>query len=197
MSSVLPQDEESERSLAVVIAVVTLMATIAMIFYPLLVAALDLTPQDMGVILGGTIHDVAQVVAAGKAISPKVGELATFVKLMRVAMLLPIVMGVYVWLGRGAKHVPGSAKIQYLPGFLVAFFVFAAINSLGYVPAQVSAIGSTTSHYFLVIAITAIGVKTDLRSVLDVGWRPFALIVAETLAMLAVVLGGVLLMHGH
>jgi uncharacterized integral membrane protein (TIGR00698 family) len=197
VSSVLPEDEESERSLAVVIAVVTLMATIAMIFYPLLVAELGLTPQDEGVILGGTIHDVAQVVAAGKAISPKVGELATFVKLMRVAMLLPIVMGVYFWLGRGAAKHKSSAKIQYLPGFLIAFFVLAAINSTGVVPPQVGAWGSNASHYFLVAALTAIGVKTDLKSVLGVGWRPFALIVIETLVMLAVVLGGVMLMHGH
>lgn len=195
VSSVLPQDEESERSLAVVIAVVTLMATIAMIFYPLLVSALGLTQEEMGVILGGTIHDVAQVVAAGKAISPKVGELSTFVKLMRVAMLLPIVMGVYFWLGRHAAKKSGGAKIQYVPGFLIAFFIFAALNSFKAIPAELSALGSTVSHYFLVVAITAIGVKTDLQSVLGVGWRPFALIVIETVVMLLVVLGGVLAMR--
>lgn len=196
VSSVLPQDKESERSLAVVIAVVTLMATIAMIFYPLLVSALGLTPQQMGVILGGTIHDVAQVVAAGKAISPKVGELATFVKLVRVAMLLPIVMGVFLWLGRkGAAH-QSNQKVQYIPGFLIAFFVFAGINSMGWIPARVAAIGSDISHYFLVISITAIGVKTDLKSVLEVGWRPIVLIAVESLAMLAVVLGGILWMAG-
>lgn len=196
VSSVLPQDEESERSLTVVIAVVTLMATIAMIFYPLLVVALGLTPQDMGVILGGTIHDVAQVVAAGKAISPKVGELATFVKLMRVALLLPIVMMVFLWLGRG--HGTGSvprSKVQYIPGFLIAFLVFAAFNSAGLVAEQVQSLGSDLSHYFLIFAITAIGVKTNLKTVLEVGWRPLALIVAETLVMLFIVLGGVLLLH--
>ena len=55
--------------------------------------------------------------------------------------------------------------------------------------------GATASHYFLVVAITAIGIKTDLKSVLDVGWRPFALIVFETIIMLLVVLGGVLAMR--
>lgn len=194
VSSVLPQDKESERSLAVVIAVVTLMATIAMIFYPLLVTSLHLSPQDMGVILGGTIHDVAQVVAAGNAISPEVGTLATFVKLVRVAMLLPIVMGVFFWLGRGQQHT-GGQKVSYIPGFLIAFFIFAAINSAKLIPPAVAGWGATASHYFLVIAITAIGVKTDLKSVLEVGWRPFVLIVIETLVMLAVVLGGVLAMR--
>ncbi|MBD3728298.1 MAG: putative sulfate exporter family transporter [Sphingomonadales bacterium] len=203
VASVLPQNEEAERDLAVTIAVVTLMATIAMIFYPLMVKPLGLTPQDMGVILGGTIHDVAQVVAAGNAISPKVGELATFVKLVRVALLLPIVMGVFIWLGKAhaeANRAQGQ-KVSYIPGFLVAFFVLAAINSFVFPqfpgaawPKMVSDWGSTISHYFLVIAITAIGIKTNLKSVLDVGWRPFALIVIETLVMLAVVMGGVLLM---
>lgn len=197
VSSVLPPNEHSERDLTVVIGVVTLMATIAMIFYPLLVSALGLTPQEMGVILGGTIHDVAQVVAAGKAISPKVGELATFVKLVRVALLLPIVMAVFFWLGRHAAKASKAKgqKIQYVPSFLIAFFVFAAVNSAHVVPAVVGALGTTLSHYCLVISITAIGIKTDLKSVLDVGWRPFALIAIETLAMLAVVLGGVLAMR--
>ena len=195
VSSVLPQDKESERSLAVVIAVVTLMATVAMIFYPLLVTALGLTEEEMGVILGGTIHDVAQVVAAGKAISPKVGDLSTFVKLVRVAMLLPSVMGVYFWLGRKAARQDGASRIQYVPGFLIAFFVLAALNSLKLIPANVATLGTTASHYFLVVSITAIGVKTDLKSVLSVGWRPFALIVLETVVMLLVVLGGVLAMR--
>lgn len=199
VSSVLPQHKDSERDLTVVIGVVTMMATVAMVAYPLLVSALDLSPQDMGVILGGTIHDVAQVVAAGKAISPKVGELATFVKLVRVALLLPIVMAVFFWLGRQAAQSQSaksakSAKVQYIPGFLIAFFVFAAVNSIGAVPPLVSDWGTTLSHYFLVVAITAIGIKTDLKSVLDVGWRPFALIAVETVVMLAVVLAGVMVM---
>lgn len=195
VASVLPQDKDSERNIAVVIAIVTVLATVAMIFYPLMVVLIDLTPQEMGVILGGTIHDVAQVVAAGKAISPKVGELATFVKLVRVALLLPIVMMVFFWLGRTvANRAPGQ-KVSYIPGFLIAFFIFAGLNSAGVVPPVVIGWGSTLSHFFLVFAITAIGIKTDLKSVLDVGWRPFALIVIETLAMLVVVVGGVLVIR--
>ncbi len=196
VASVLPQNEENERNLAVTIAVVTMMATIAMIFYPLMVTPLGLTEQDIGVILGGTIHDVAQVVAAGKAISPKVGELATFVKLVRVALLLPIVMMVFFWIGRSAAAArTAGPKVSYVPGFLVAFFVFAALNSAAVVPPLVTGWGNTISHYFLVVAITAIGIKTDLKSVLEVGWRPIGLIVIETVAMLLIVLGGVLLMR--
>jgi uncharacterized membrane protein YadS len=85
--------------------------------------------------------------------------------------------------------------VSYVPGFLIAFFIFAGLNSAGIVPPTVIEWGGTLSHYFLVFAITAIGIKTNLQSVLDVGWRPFALIVLETLVMLAVVLGGVLLMR--
>lgn len=194
ISSILPQDEESERSLAVVIAVVTLLATVAMIGYPPLVLALRLSPEAMGVILGGTIHDVAQVVAAGKAVSPHVGALATFVKLMRVAMLLPMVMSVYFWLGRGHGAGRAHGKVQYIPGFLIAFFIFAALHSLRLVPEWAARAGSDVSQYLLVIAITAIGVKTDLKSVLEVGWRPFILILGEALVMLAVVLGGIVVM---
>lgn len=196
ISSVLPQDKDSEKALSVVIAVVTLMATLAMIFYPLLVTGLGLTPQEMGVILGGTIHDVAQVVAAGKAISPKVEELATLVKLMRVALLLPVVIIVFFWMRRSAaEHRITGSKLQYIPGFLVAFFALAVLNSLGLVMDEVRLAGTAVSHYFLVFAISAIGVKTNLKTVLEVGWRPIALITAETIFMLGIVVGGVLMMR--
>lgn len=203
VSSVLKQDDNSERDLAVVIAVVTVLATIAMILYPLILGYYPFTAQEKGVLLGGTIHDVAQVVAAGNTISPEVGKLSTFVKLVRVALLLPIVMAVFFWLGQRRAPAESGPRVSYIPPFLIAFFVLAAINSF-LLPrfggqewvGAVKEWGGTIAHYLLVIAITAIGIKTNLRAVIGVGWRPFALIVFETLILFVIVLGGVFWMHG-
>ena len=71
---------------------VSALSTLAMVAYPMIVQALGLDPQQAGIFLGGTIHDVAQVVGAGYSLSPETGDAATLVKLLRVAMLLPVIV---------------------------------------------------------------------------------------------------------
>src|SRR6201999_2558722 len=91
IASVLPRNKESERDVILAVVVVTGLSTIAMILYPMLVTAIGLDHMRAGLFLGGTIHDVAQVVGAGYTISQKTGDIATYVKLLRGAMLLPVV----------------------------------------------------------------------------------------------------------
>src|ERR1700723_1861192 len=121
--------KDSERDTVVVIACITTYSTIAMVMYPALLAHLHLDPLQTGRFLGGSIHDVAQVVAAGYASSPQAGDTATIVKLMRVAMLLPVVLVITIVAARGIdKSEPARKKVPLLPGFLVAFIVLAALN---------------------------------------------------------------------
>jgi uncharacterized integral membrane protein (TIGR00698 family) len=199
ITSVLPDRPDGDREMAVTVAGVTTLSTLAMILYPVVVGFAHLSPQEMGVVLGGSIHDVAQVVGAGYSISREVGDKATFVKLMRVCALLPMVMVIFLWIGRqagaasagaSASGAPGKAKPQYFPPFLLIFFGLAALNSFGLAPQAAVDAGKAASHWFLVVSIAAIGIKTDLRKVVEVGWKPFALMVLETAVMLAVVLGG-------
>ncbi len=88
--------KDSERDTVVVIACITTYSTIAMVLYPALLSHLHWDAWQIGRFLGGSIHDVAQVVASGYASSPQAGDAATIVKLMRVAMLLPVVLVVTV-----------------------------------------------------------------------------------------------------
>jgi uncharacterized integral membrane protein (TIGR00698 family) len=201
ITSVLPERPGGDREMAVTVAGVTTLSTIAMIFYPVIVGFAHLSPQEMGVVLGGSIHDVAQVVGAGYSISREVGDKATFVKLMRVCALLPMVMVIHLWIARamekpaspsGAPGAGAAAMPQFFPPFLIAFFALAAVNSAGLVPAQAVEAGKAVSHWALVVSIAGIGIKTDLRKVVEVGWKPFALMALETAVMLAVVLGGLL-----
>ena len=92
LSAVMPRNEHSERNLILTVVTVTALSTIAMVTYPLLVKSLGMDFRTAGVFLGGTIHDVAQVVGAGFIISPETGNISTVVKLMRVAMLVPAVL---------------------------------------------------------------------------------------------------------
>src|SRR5215831_10922280 len=92
IAAVLPKDEKSERELIFTIAGVTALSTVAMILYPLVVGVAGLGQNQAGIFLGGTIHDVAQVVGAGYSVSPEVGDYAVLTKMLRVTLLLPVVM---------------------------------------------------------------------------------------------------------
>ena len=189
IASVLPRDERSERELIFTVAGVTALSTVAMIIYPVIVHWAGLDAHQTGVFLGGTIHDVAQVVGAGYSISPQAGDYAVLTKLLRVAMLAPVVMGVTVAVRRTRAAGDAEHHAPLLPAFLVGFVALAIVSSLGYIPAQLSPVLNDVSRGCLVVAIAAVGLKTSLLEVKKVGPRALALLCAETVFLAVFVLG--------
>jgi uncharacterized membrane protein YadS len=161
------------------VVTVTALSTVAMILYPILVAALGLDHAHAGVFLGGTIHDVAQVVGAGYMISPETGDVATYVKLLRVATLMPVVFVVGLLMAENRKGIARRGPL--LPFFLLAFAALVVVNSLLPVPPVVTEAATDVSRWCLVAAISALGMKTSFRDLAAVGWRPVGLILAETI----------------
>lgn len=187
IASILPKHKNAERDASFTVIGVTALSTLAMILYPLVVGSLGLDHRAAGIFLGGTIHDVAQVVGAGYSVSPETGDTATIVKLLRVAMLLPVCLVIGV-----ALHVRGSTLSRaapVLPGFAAVFAGLVVVTSLGWVPSTAIEAGSIISRWCLVTAIGAIGMKTSLRSLVDMGLKPVMLVVMETLFLAAIVLG--------
>lgn len=190
IASVLPKTRQNERDVILTVVVVTTLSTVAMIVYPMLVAALGLDHQRAGLFLGGTIHDVAQVVGAGYMISPQTGDIATYVKLLRVAMLLPAVAVIALVMSRG-EGGGGRARAP-IPGFLLAFAALVAINSLGLLPKPAVDAAGQISRACLMVAIAALGMKTSFKALAAAGWRPIAVIALETVWIAGLVLGIVL-----
>jgi uncharacterized integral membrane protein (TIGR00698 family) len=189
--------KDSERDTVVVIACITTYSTIAMVMYPALISYLHLDPLQTGRFLGGSIHDVAQVVAAGYASSPQAGDSATIVKLMRVTMLLPVVFVITVLAARGRdKSEAAGTKVTLLPGFLVAFVVLAALNGFALVAKPVASVLTELSKWLLVISVAALGMKTSLREMMAVGTTAIALIAAETIFIALLVLCWITLLGG-
>ncbi|HUP96401.1 MAG TPA: putative sulfate exporter family transporter [Usitatibacter sp.] len=187
IASILPSHKHAERDASFTVIGVTALSTLAMILYPIVSGVLGLDHRAAGIFLGGTIHDVAQVVGAGYGVSTETGDTATIVKLLRVAMLLPACLAIGL-----ALHVRGSAAAHaapVLPWFAVVFAVFVAVNSFGWIPATLVDLGSGISRACLVMAIAAIGMKTSLKSLVDMGMKPVMLVVVETVVLAAIVLG--------
>ncbi|MBO1518973.1 putative sulfate exporter family transporter [Oceanisphaera sp. DM8] len=188
LSAVMPRHETHERNTIMTVVAVTTLSTVAMIVYPLLVSLLGLSDNEAGVFLGGTIHDVAQVVGAGYMISEDTGSVATLVKLLRVAMLVPAVV-MFIFLFRKSRAEGSNGKVPMLPGFLVAFIVIVLINSLGWIPTMATEMATDLSRWCLVAAIAGLGIKTSFQKLAVVGWKPVILMVAETIFLLLFVLG--------
>ena len=192
LSAALPQHPLKERATLFTVIGVSALSTLAMIVYPIVVRWLELDAAQAGIFLGGTIHDVAQVVGAGYGMSQETGDAATVVKLVRVAMLLPVIVFAVLLTRLGAvegdKATADVSRPPLLPWFAVAFALLVAINSIGWVPQSVLTIGSDTSRWCLIAAIAAIGMKTQLKELSTVGIKPIVLIVGETIFLAVVVL---------
>ena len=195
ISSVLPKNSHLERDTTLTVVGVTTLSTMAMVVYPLITQWLGFDAVMSGKFIGATIHDVAQVVGAGYSLSPEAGDAATITKLMRVAFLMPVlvVISLVVRAGKpGSADAGSAAKTPLLPWFTVAFVGLMLFNSTGWVPTKVQSGASDLSQAFLVLAIAGVGLKTSLKEVTQLGWRPVAMIFLVTLG-LALMTGGYLM----
>jgi uncharacterized integral membrane protein (TIGR00698 family) len=195
IAAVLPRGPDYERDTTFTVIGVTALSTIAMVLYPIIGAAMGFTQYQAGIFLGATIHDVAQVVGAGYSVGKEAGDTATVVKLLRVAMLLPVILVLSImWRGAqtGAKADAGTktdaARPPLLPWFAVAFGILVALNSFVTMPKALLDVAGDVSRFALVVAIAAIGMRTSLKELTVLGFKPVLLMVAETLF-----LGGIII----
>ncbi len=192
IAAVLPKNEFSERNTSFTVIAVTAFSTMAMIGYPIVAGVVGLDDRSAGIFIGGTIHDVAQVVGAGYAISPEAGDIATITKLFRVALLVPVVLVLSLYFSsRGGS----AARTLPLPLFVIGFCACVAINSSGVVPPDVLAFAEDVSRWCLVTAIAALGIKTSLKELFTIGYQPVVMVLAETAFIAAWILGGVVLLR--
>jgi uncharacterized integral membrane protein (TIGR00698 family) len=191
LAAALPNHPQKERATLFTVIGVSALSTSAMILYPMIANWLALSPQVAGVFLGGTIHDVAQVVGAGYSLSTETGDTATVVKLMRVAMLLPVILSATLITRMQGVDTAGK-RPPLLPWFAVGFLVLACINSTGWIAPVVQGSINELSRWCLVVSISALGMKTQLKELASVGIKPILLMIGETVFLAVLVL---LLLH--
>ena len=182
VASVLPKTKENERFTLLVVVGVTVLSTIAMVVYPFALQLLDVAALPAGIFLGATIHDVAQVVAAGMLFGPEAGDVATVVKLFRVALLLPVVLVISIFFGaEKSSQKMGWGSLRLIPTFLLGFVALSVIASMQILPSGVTQSIGGASRWMLVIAIAAAGLKTNFQELAKLGWQPVVMLVVETL----------------
>lgn len=193
-SAVLPRHPNSDRDLAFAVMGVNFISTVTMVIYPTLHQWLGYNTFEMGVFLGGSIHDVAQVAGAGETLGKDYLTIAIITKLLRVACLLPAVTVIAWWVARSGEKA-GDAR-PTPPVFLFGFLILAAVNSLGLVPHGVQTALAQVSSFLIIAAIAALGIKTSLMALVRIGPKPVVLLLIETVFIGLLVAGLIYALRG-
>lgn len=189
-----PVARAQAHKVSVAVATVVVFGTVSMFLYPVLYPYLGMSEHAFGIFIGSTVHEVAQVVAAGNAVGPTAANTAIVEKMVRVMMLAPFLMLVswgmqYRARRQGISEGAGRAKPS-VPWFAVGFVVVVGINSLNIVPAEVAQMLMQLSTILLAMAMAALGLRTHVGAIRQAGAAPLGL---AAILFVFLVVGGYLL----
>lgn len=185
-----PVIKADAAKVAVAIATVVIFGTLAIFIYPLLyplASALfsSITLANWGIFTGSTLHEVAQVVAAGHAVSPETENAAVIAKMLRVMMLAPFLL---LLSARVRQQVQGSTAPLRFPWFALVFIGVVLFNSLHLLPFAVVNMLNQLDNVVLATAMAALGLTTRISALKRAGIKP--LLLGLTLFIWLIVGGG-------
>ena len=172
---------------AVAVSTVVIFGTISMFLYPALYnhGILDLTPEQMGIYTGSTLHEVAHVAGAGNSMGKEISDVAIIVKMIRVIMLVPVLLIISYTISRSIakirKRIGGNNNSQKqtskisVPWFAFGFLAVIGFNSFDLLPVPVIDFINGLDTFLLTMAMTALGAETSIEKFKKAGMKPFLL----------------------
>ena len=183
---VIGKERLSQAQFALTLVGISLASAFAMSVYPMLATELHLNDREAGFLIGASIHDVAQAIGGGYAVSDTAGAYATIVKLARVALLAPVVALASVALGTGNQRsgatAPSLLRRLALPWFIAGFLAVLLLNSVVTIPAGISQAALTGSKALLLMAVTATAMRSRMDLLMQMGWRATVPVLTATFA---------------
>ncbi len=173
-----PVVEAEAYKSAIAVSTVVLFGTIAMFLYPFLYKSgiVHFDPKQMGIYIGGTVHEVAHVVAAGNAVGAVTAQNAVIVKMIRVMLIAPFLLILGFWLAKSAVGKAAGTKTKItIPWFAVLFIAVAGFNSLNLLPQNVVSTINDLDTFALTMAMSALGMETNFNKFKGVGLKPIYL----------------------
>ncbi|MEN0104478.1 MAG: putative sulfate exporter family transporter [Curtobacterium sp.] len=171
---------------AYAVSTIFLFNVAAVIVFPIVGHALGMSQHAFGLFAGTAVNDTSSVVAAASTYGTQAANFAVVVKLVRTLMIIPIVLGLAWLVGRrssatvdGAATAPARWSFRrvwkLVPWFLTGFVIAAAVNSTGILPGPVHPAISTVAAFLITVALSAIGLSTDIAGFRRAGFRPLVL----------------------
>ncbi|HLR82481.1 MAG TPA: YeiH family protein [Paenalcaligenes sp.] len=176
IAAVAPIIEPEEHETALAISTIFLFNVAAVLVFPFFGHVLNMTDLGFGLWAGTAINDTSSVVAAAYSFSNEAGDYATIVKLTRATFIIPICL-VYVYLEvRRNRKAGGRLSIRRLiPWFIIWFVCASLVRSTGLLPAELLSILSHAAKFLMVLALAAIGLSSNMRTMARAGWQPLVL----------------------
>lgn len=167
---------------AVAVATVVIFGTLSMFIYPVLyrMGVLGLTPAEMGIYGGSTLHEVAHAVGAGNAMGEEISKVTIIVKMIRVMLLIPVLFVLAYWVATrtrrtaGANAAASNGKIA-IPWFALGFLAVICFNSFDLLPVNVVDTINYIDTFLLTMAMVALGAETSIDKFKKAGAKPFIL----------------------
>ncbi|WP_312585303.1 YeiH family protein [Atlantibacter sp.] len=172
-----PVIKAEPSKVTVAVATVVIFGTLAIFIYPLMYPLLAhwFSPENYGIFIGSTMHEVAQVVAAGHAISPDAENSAVIAKMLRVMMLAPFL----IFLAARVKQLAPAGSAQTgkitIPWFAVLFILVAVFNSFHLLPSALVQALITIDTVLLAMAMAALGLTTHVSALKKAGAKPLVM----------------------
>lgn len=176
IAAVSPILKSEDNDTALAISTIFLFNIVAVLAFPLLGHMLDMSDAGFGLWAGTAINDTSSVVAAGYSYSRQAGDIATIVKLTRASLIIPLCIGLAVWMAwRARQGESGLALARVFPWFILWFVFASAVRSLELLPGGLLHLLQAVAHFLIIMALTAIGLSSSLRRLVRTGVRPLLL----------------------
>lgn len=179
--------EADDHDIAYSISTIFLLNVLAVVLFPPLGHLLGMTDYGFGLFAGTAINDASSVVAAGYTFSNTAGDYATIVKLTRTTMIIPISI-VYILYTVYQKKKSAKGAVHFnikkiFPWFILGFLGMALVNTTGIINPELSVIIKGSAKFMIVMALSALGLKTDLKKMMQTGFKPLFLGLAVRLGV--------------
>jgi len=174
------------REVAYAVATITLFGTLAVFLYPAIGRAIALSQPSFGLWAGVAVHDTSQVIATSAAYGPDALDVATVVKLIRNALMAPLLFLIATgWAARGGEAVEsaGRGARRAVPLFVFGFLALAALRTIGVIDAGQAASLDLVARTFILIALAAVGMSIHVGELRETSWRPLAVGFSVALAV--------------
>ncbi len=176
IAATAPVIRADDEEIAASISTIFLFNILAALIFPAIGRALAMTDAQFGIWAGTAINDTSSVVAASYSFSDASGELATIVKLTRTLLIIPIVSILAVYMAKKDKTTQSNLSLmKVFPWFILGFIFASVVNTIGVLPTQTTAYMGDIGKFFIIIAMSAIGVNTDLITLLKNSKKPIIL----------------------
>nr|WP_278429724.1 YeiH family protein [Brevibacillus laterosporus] len=178
--AIAPQIKANDEETAIGAATVAILGTIFTLLYTLLYPFLGFTPNGYGVFSGATLHEIAHVIAAAAPGGNSAVDIAVIVKLTRVALLVPIAIGIGIWSSRLEQKMNGETNKQFswrslpIPWFIFGFLAMSAVNSLGIIPQEIATQIVNIAYLLIAMAMAGLGLNVDLVAFKRMGLKSFS-----------------------